>query len=1350
MEGDLSNASIRTNPGKKDGSGLLTVRDILDDPKLQVVKGASRGGWGGDPSQSRQSQQQQQHQQQQYPPLQQRTRRRPSIPDDGVGQSASSSGSLKASEKLAARRSREPQAEQHHPLQHRTRTSGRPTDIVETTEDNQQAPSDSSMDQSAAVRHFQTRLDEAMRQARQKSASGVNGSRGSRVVQSSLPRTQSTHPTIQQTAIAPSLAKERLKGWAEFTMDDSVYTASVDDQDDGEDDEDDDDDDDDTDVTQKTAERIPSLVRTDQAAFTVPKPRQLPNGNAAATTSAAAATSTPTTTVGSSSTVAKQSRDKNASSRQVQHQHQQRPAVKDRGQGDIDALDDPGYDSADWLDRETALARLRREQAKEQKLRASTSKTARSSPADAKRSNESEQSSSAGPNLLSAPTTTTTTTIISSKAKSKSSAASSSSKSPLISPRLAGVEGGLPNTHRGWSFRRDYQGHPQQPSSAFAGTMLPPLPLLNLSIPPSNLSTNTTTSNATTTHARRKTLDHGRDLALEDLASPTGQDPVMMGGILAGRRGSKKSTNLLAVDEDDHFPRPSIMSSYLRMNETMQPHGYNETEHRFLELAGSIGEGQAVSNVFGTLKDKIRTLKQKQKSSTATVKALQKELKKAQRELARERREKDALSASLTATSAAAPVSRSQNENSYGTKVEQDIESLQQRIETLEQERRLVATKKETLIRQRQKELLFLDSESSDDADGLDNEDSDSDEDDGDEEEPSKPLEEASQTATPQPKKSRRRKGDITQPPPPPLLPPPPPLGKGKERRRDSTTSLESVDIGASAPPAPAPTLSSSLRGSKDSRRGQQTKTSLGEQQPNMVRFEVPLPSNMRASQVVYLPSLSKSLSALAPLSSPLPGTTTTVGCKNDIPEDILSTPAATTAAAAAAAIAALSASSSGTSYHQKDHRELHIHHHVHVKNDKDHGRSSSGDGKVVRTSVPRSGSSGTTSTSTSASTSKGKSKTAPESNSNTGMHTRSKQPAIDPTVIEAIDMLRQSIGRRDGPGAVGGRRSGSTEPVAQQQQQYQQGNDQARAPLKQNHLADSDSRKQDDAAVAVSRGEEQGAGTLSQRAPTTADAAAAAIDGETEEQEGAEHVSDGDDDENPGAEDQSMIDGDVAVRPRRIHIDVERVLSLLKAHHPDRCAVCCNQPSGSSFDHSHHDQPKETAHRVDVRTRHPQPAASERRQQQQRQAIHVLQESQIQSPVQHQQQQRPPSETEEPRVKKGHGSIDRGSMHEQQPEQQQQQQQQQVDQDHIDGDQEYHDEEDIEQMADQADQDLSKIMEMYRAAGAELELARENYEKVKSGKGLLNPQLLAIVEERKNTIEQKMKEFEQVIKTMV
>ncbi|KAF8949421.1 hypothetical protein BGZ47_003833 [Haplosporangium gracile] len=137
-------------------------------------------------------------------------------------------------------------------------------------------------------------------------------------------------------------------------------------------------------------------------------------------------------------------------------------------------------------------------------------------------------------------------------------------------------------------------------------------------------------------------LDHGRDLALEDLASPVRYDfEETQGGRHPLRTGEQP---ISAVEQG---PRRRLESHYPTMTPEEEMERLNmvtKAEDRFMELAGSMGEGQAVSSLLETLKGIIRKLKSEKRSSMSTVKGLKKDLKQAQRELRRTRKANEKLS----------------------------------------------------------------------------------------------------------------------------------------------------------------------------------------------------------------------------------------------------------------------------------------------------------------------------------------------------------------------------------------------------------------------------------------------------------------------------------------------------------------------------------------------------------------------------------------------------------------------------------------------------------------------------------------------------------------------------------
>ncbi|KAG0379419.1 hypothetical protein BGX24_000508 [Mortierella sp. AD032] len=245
--------------------------------------------------------------------------------------------------------------------------------------------------------------------------------------------------------------------------------------------------------------------------------------------------------------------------------------------------------------------------------------------------------------------------------------------------------------------------------------------------------------NGTVTKASR--LDHGRDLVLEDLASPVRHD-------FGEDQGDQHSLRLgeQAAVTVGQGPRGRAEPHYPAMT----------AEERFIELAGSLGEGQAVASVLGTLKGMIRQLKLEKRSSMSAVRTLKKDLKQAQRELRRTCKANEKLSKAksvpLTHRSGskhdkdmkqdlenATPRSKrnqSQEEKEQERKnaviqrekerAERDLRALQKQLDALEKQKETMQ-KKERLRAEEEADLLFLiESDGDDDEDEDDNVDTES------------------------------------------------------------------------------------------------------------------------------------------------------------------------------------------------------------------------------------------------------------------------------------------------------------------------------------------------------------------------------------------------------------------------------------------------------------------------------------------------------------------------------------------------------------------------------------------------------------------------------------------------
>ncbi|KAF9141093.1 hypothetical protein BGX30_005473 [Mortierella sp. GBA39] len=239
-------------------------------------------------------------------------------------------------------------------------------------------------------------------------------------------------------------------------------------------------------------------------------------------------------------------------------------------------------------------------------------------------------------------------------------------------------------------------------------------------------------------------LDHGRDLALEDLASPVRYDfDDTQGGQHQLRVGEQP------VGTIEQGPNRRVRPHYPTMTPEEEMERLNmvtKAEDRFMELAGSLGEGQAVASLLGTLKGMIRQLKAEKRSSMSTVKDLKKDLKQAQRELQRTRKANEKLSKAKPSTTShrngskhdkgtsldlnnatlRPKINQSQEEKEQERKnaaiqrekdrAERDVRALQKQLDTLEKQKEAMQ-KRERLRAEEEADLLFLIESESDDED---------------------------------------------------------------------------------------------------------------------------------------------------------------------------------------------------------------------------------------------------------------------------------------------------------------------------------------------------------------------------------------------------------------------------------------------------------------------------------------------------------------------------------------------------------------------------------------------------------------------------------------------------------
>ncbi|KAF9209391.1 hypothetical protein BGZ49_004696 [Haplosporangium sp. Z 27] len=264
-------------------------------------------------------------------------------------------------------------------------------------------------------------------------------------------------------------------------------------------------------------------------------------------------------------------------------------------------------------------------------------------------------------------------------------------------------------------------------------------------------------------NSRMKTasrLDHGRDLALEDLASPTKygfgtrqQQQAQHKESLQEQhqQQNQRQASIPVKDKTDwrsnpKAPLPSTAAELSHIDD------FTRHEDRFIKLAGSLGEGQAVASVIGTLKAMIRQHKREKREVMKSNKALQKNLQKTQKEVERMRKANEKLSRNKDkllshnaelrhgkgrASDSPNPEIREKENMRAGIQREMDkgeksIEALQRRIDALESQR-AEAERAQAL---EETELHYL----------LDSEDEDEDEDEDEEEDDESDIESESIT----------------------------------------------------------------------------------------------------------------------------------------------------------------------------------------------------------------------------------------------------------------------------------------------------------------------------------------------------------------------------------------------------------------------------------------------------------------------------------------------------------------------------------------------------------------------------------------------------------------------------
>ncbi|KAF9172602.1 hypothetical protein BGX20_005269 [Mortierella sp. AD010] len=223
-------------------------------------------------------------------------------------------------------------------------------------------------------------------------------------------------------------------------------------------------------------------------------------------------------------------------------------------------------------------------------------------------------------------------------------------------------------------------------------------------------------------------LDHGRDLALEDLVSPTKYN-------FGARQQQQQQQQTGPSIEDKANWRSNPTFPLLSNPEDLnQMNAFTGHEDQFIRLAESLGEGQAVASVLGTLKAMIRELKSDKKTLQKALRKKQKEaerMRKANEKLSRTNDRQVSHSAEPRHGKGRAPDSpnpevREQETRRTGIqhevdKGERSVEALQRRIDELENQR-VEIQRRERVRAEEEADLLYLLNSGNDDDDEDDDE----------------------------------------------------------------------------------------------------------------------------------------------------------------------------------------------------------------------------------------------------------------------------------------------------------------------------------------------------------------------------------------------------------------------------------------------------------------------------------------------------------------------------------------------------------------------------------------------------------------------------------------------------
>ncbi|KAF9959150.1 hypothetical protein BGZ70_008949 [Mortierella alpina] len=219
-------------------------------------------------------------------------------------------------------------------------------------------------------------------------------------------------------------------------------------------------------------------------------------------------------------------------------------------------------------------------------------------------------------------------------------------------------------------------------------------------------------------------LDRGRDLALEDLVSPTRfifgsrhssqqhqYDPTAPAGFSSAAPAASGHNWQSAPT----FPLLSTAEDLAQLDIA------TGAEERFLEMAGAFGEGQAVASIFGTLKGMIRQVKTEKKLLEKANQKLQKELRKTRRDLERSRKANEKMQKVDHATQSSSHTKPGRGDKDREAesisaqqekdKIARNMVAFQKRIDALERQRAELQVREQLRAKEEANLMLLIDSD---------------------------------------------------------------------------------------------------------------------------------------------------------------------------------------------------------------------------------------------------------------------------------------------------------------------------------------------------------------------------------------------------------------------------------------------------------------------------------------------------------------------------------------------------------------------------------------------------------------------------------------------------------------